>query len=163
MDKCKINLRISAFFGKINLRISAIFDKINLRISAIFNVIICIYHCRWRRIHNNLNNMIQQLFREQQHSSRLGRRPNTIRQAPQIATSNFGDPAGQWTNKSGNISKNLRQFLGMLLTDFTKQDAVKQAEVLGISVDTMKRWLTKYTQSGEIQRIEHGKYRKISS
>ena len=28
---------------------------------------------------NNLNNMIQQLFREQQHSSRWGRWPNTIR------------------------------------------------------------------------------------
>ena len=65
----------------------------------------------------------------------------------------------------GEIGVNMlqRQFFGMLPTDFTKQDAVKQAEVLGISVDTMKRWLTKYTQSGEIQRIEQGKYRKISS
>ena len=65
----------------------------------------------------------------------------------------------------GEIGVNMlqRQFFGMLPTDFTKQDAMKQAEVLGISVDTMKRWLTKYTQSGEIQRIEQGKYRKISS
>lgn len=53
-----------------------------------------------------------------------------------------------------------RQFFQMLPTDFAKQDAVKQAEVLGISIDTMKRWLTKYTQSNDIQRIEQGKYRK---
>ena len=53
-----------------------------------------------------------------------------------------------------------RQFFQMLPTDFTKQDAVKQAEVLGISVETMKRWLTKYTQSDDIQSIEQGKYRK---
>ena len=32
-----------------------------------------------RQINNNLNNMIQQLFREQQHSSRLGRWPNNMR------------------------------------------------------------------------------------
>ncbi len=62
----------------------------------------------------------------------------------------------------GEIGGNMlqRQFFQMLPTDFTKQDAVKQAEVLGISVDTMKRWLTKYTQSNDIQRIEQGKYRK---
>ena len=51
----------------------------------------------------------------------------------------------------------------MLPADFTKQDAVKQAEVLGISVDTMKRWLTKHTQSNDIQRVEQGKYRKIGA
>ena len=62
----------------------------------------------------------------------------------------------------GEIGGNMlqKQFFQMLPTDFTKQDAVKQAEVLGISVDTMKRWLTKYTQSNDIQRIEQGKYRK---
>ena len=36
-------------------------------------------HRQGGQINNNLNNMIQQLFREQQHSSRLGRWPNTIR------------------------------------------------------------------------------------
>ncbi len=62
----------------------------------------------------------------------------------------------------GEIGGNMlqKQFFQMLPTDFTKQDAVKQAEVLGISVDTMKRWLTKYTQSNDIQRIEQGKYEK---
>ena len=54
-------------------------------------------------------------------------------------------------------------YFEMLPADFTKQDAVKQAEVLGISVDTMKRWLTKYTQSNDIQRVEQGKYRKIGA
>jgi hypothetical protein len=42
----------------------------------------------------------------------------------------------------------------------TKQEAVKQAEVLGVIVGTMKRWLTKYTLSNDIQRVEQGKYRK---
>ena len=54
-------------------------------------------------------------------------------------------------------------YFEMLPADFTKQDAVKQAQVLGISVDTMKRWLTKYTQSNDIQRVEQGKYRKIGA
>ena len=56
-----------------------------------------------------------------------------------------------------------KQFFEMLPADFSKQDAVKQAEVLGISVDTMKRWLTKYTQSNDIQRVEQGKYRKVGA
>ena len=56
-----------------------------------------------------------------------------------------------------------KQFFEMLPADFTKQDAVKQAEVLGISVDTMKRWLTKYTQSNDIQRVGQGKYRKFGA
>jgi hypothetical protein len=53
-----------------------------------------------------------------------------------------------------------KQFFQMLPADFTKQDAVKQAQVLGISVDTMERWLTKYAQTGDLQRIEQGKYSK---
>lgn len=62
----------------------------------------------------------------------------------------------------GEIGGNMlqKQFFQMLPTDFTKQDAIEQAKVLGVSVDTMKRWLTKYTQSNDIQRIEQGKYRK---
>ena len=43
----------------------------------------------------------------------------------------------------------------------TKQEAVKQAEVLGVSVKTIDYWLTKYVQSNEIQRIMNGKYQKI--
>ena len=46
-------------------------------------------------------------------------------------------------------------------TDFTKQDAVKMAEVLGVAEATMKRKLTKYTQSNDIQRVEQGLYRKV--
>ena len=65
----------------------------------------------------------------------------------------------------GEIGGNMlqKQFFQMLPTDFTKQDAVKQAEVLGISEDTMKRWLTKYTQSNDLQRVEQGKYKKTSA
>ena len=63
----------------------------------------------------------------------------------------------------GEIGQTLiqRQFFDMLPADFTKQDAVKQAEVLGVSVKTIDYWLTKYVQSNEIQRIINGKYQKI--
>ena len=63
----------------------------------------------------------------------------------------------------GEIGQNLvqKQFFQMLPTDFTKQDAVKTAEVLGVAEATMKRWLTKYTQSNDIQRVEQGLYRKV--
>lgn len=54
-----------------------------------------------------------------------------------------------------------RQFFGMLPENFSKQEAVKQAEVLGVSVKTIDYWLTKYVQSNEIQRIMNGKYQKI--
>ena len=62
----------------------------------------------------------------------------------------------------GEIGGNMlqKQFFQMLPTDFTKQEAIQQAEVLGVSVGTMKRWLTKYTLSNDIQRVEQGKYRK---
>ena len=63
----------------------------------------------------------------------------------------------------GEIGQTLiqRQFFDMLPADFTKQDAVKQANVLGVSVKTIDYWLTKYVQSNEIQRIMNGKYQKI--
>ena len=63
----------------------------------------------------------------------------------------------------GEIGGNMlqRQFFQMLPTDFTKQDAITQAEVLGVSVKTIDYWLTKYVQSNEIQRIMNGKYQKI--
>ena len=62
----------------------------------------------------------------------------------------------------GEIGGNMlqKQFFQMLSTDFTKQEAVKQAEVLGVALSTMERWLTKYTLSNDIQRVEQGKYRK---
>ena len=45
-------------------------------------------------------------------------------------------------------------------TDFTKQDAVKQAEVLGIGYKTIDRWLQKSINCNEIQHVAHGKYCK---
>ena len=65
----------------------------------------------------------------------------------------------------GEIGTNMlqRQFFQMLPTAFSKQEAVEQAKVLGIAEGTMKRWLTKYTQSGDIQRIEQGRYEKTST
>ena len=43
----------------------------------------------------------------------------------------------------GEIGGNMlqRQFFQMLPTDLTKQDAVKQAEVLGVSVKSIEVWL----------------------
>ena len=62
----------------------------------------------------------------------------------------------------GEIGGNMlqRQFFQMLPTDFTKQDAVKQAEVLGIGYKTIDRWLQKSINCNEIQHVAHGKYSK---
>ena len=46
----------------------------------------------------------------------------------------------------------------MLPADFTKQDAVKQAEVLGVNVRTMEDWLEKAIQQIVIERIMKGRY-----
>jgi hypothetical protein len=54
-----------------------------------------------------------------------------------------------------------KQFFEMLPADFTKQDAVKQAEVLGIAERTMERWLLKLVQSTDLERIGQGKYKKV--
>jgi hypothetical protein len=53
-----------------------------------------------------------------------------------------------------------KQFFEMLPADFTKQDAVQQAEVLGIARSTMEDWLKRFAQSSHIEHIAHGKYRK---
>ena len=45
---------------------------------------------------------------------------------------------------------------------FTKQDTVKQSEVLGVNVRTMERWLVKLIQSSNIQHVAHGEYHKVS-
>ena len=47
-----------------------------------------------------------------------------------------------------------------LPADLTKQDAVKQAQVLGVSVRTMEKWIDKLVQSTDIVRVTHGKYQK---
>jgi hypothetical protein len=64
----------------------------------------------------------------------------------------------------GEIGQSLiqKQFFQMLPTDFTKQDAVKQAEVLGIAERTMERWLLKLVQSADIERIGQGIYKKVA-
>ena len=56
-----------------------------------------------------------------------------------------------------------KQFFEMLPADFTKQDAVKQAEVLGINIKTIDYWLTKFVNSGDLQRIMNGKYQKANA
>ena len=55
-----------------------------------------------------------------------------------------------------------RQFFGMLPENFSKQDAVKQAEVLGVSIKTIEVWLQKHIQSEDIERVMHGRYQKVS-
>lgn len=64
----------------------------------------------------------------------------------------------------GEIGGNMlqKQFFQMLPTDFTKQDAIEQAKVLGVNVRTMERWLVKLLQSSNIQHVAHGEYHKVS-
>ena len=64
----------------------------------------------------------------------------------------------------GEIGGNMlqKQFFQMLPTDFTKQDAIEQAKVLGVNVRTMERWLVKLLQSLNIQHVAHGEYHKVS-
>ena len=62
----------------------------------------------------------------------------------------------------GEIGQNLvqKQFFQMLPTDFTKQDAIKTAEVLGVSVRTMEKWIDKSLKTSDIERVAQGKYQK---
>ena len=64
----------------------------------------------------------------------------------------------------GEIGHNLvqKQFFQMLPADFTKQDAIRQAEVLGVPLKTMEVWLSKFIQISNIERIAHGLYKKVS-
>ena len=67
--------------------------------------------------------------------------------------------------KSKSFSKIVLNDLSfyMLPTDFTKQEAVKQAEVLGVALSTMERWITKSVQTAHIERLATGLYRKKPS
>ena len=62
-----------------------------------------------------------------------------------------------YTHWSSLIQK---QFFEMLPADFTKQDAVKQAQVLGIGLNTLNKWLNKFVQSNDILHVAHGVYQK---
>jgi hypothetical protein len=68
--------------------------------------------------------------------------------------------AGQ-TDKAGMPSIRVALlFFKILPADFTKQDAVKQAEVLGIGLNTLNKWLDKFVQSNDILHVAHGVYQK---
>ena len=62
----------------------------------------------------------------------------------------------------GEIGQSLiqKQFFQMLPTDFTKQDAIKTAEVLGVNVRTMEKWIDKSLKTSDIERVAQGKYQK---
>lgn len=62
----------------------------------------------------------------------------------------------------GEIGGNMlqKQFFQMLPTDFTKQDAIEQAKVLGVGLKSLDRWLAKFVQTDDLQHISHGIYRK---
>ena len=64
----------------------------------------------------------------------------------------------------GEIGQSLiqKQFFQMLPADFSKQDAIEQAKVLGIPLKTINNWLTKFTQSNEILHVAHGLYQKTT-
>ena len=66
------------------------------------------------------------------------------------------------------LNVHLNSFCGLQISStdsndcFTKQDAVKQAEVLGIAERTIERWLLKLVQSTDIERIGQGIYKKVA-
>ena len=62
----------------------------------------------------------------------------------------------------GDVGQTLVQteFFKMLPADFTKQDAVKTAEVLGVGLNTLNKWLAKFVQSNDLLHVAHGEYRK---
>ena len=64
----------------------------------------------------------------------------------------------------GEIGGNMlqKQFFQMLPTDFTKQDAIEQAKVLGVNVRTMEDWLEKMIKQASIERVMKGMYQKIT-
>ena len=66
------------------------------------------------------------------------------------------------TQVVGEIGKNLlqKQFFQMLPENFTKQEAIVQASVLGIGNKTIDRWLQASLNRNEIQHVAHGKYSK---
>ena len=69
------------------------------------------------------------------------------------------------TTEVGEIGSNVlqKQFFKMLPENFSKQDAVKQAQVLGVAARTMERWLAKSIQLFEIERVNQGSYKKLLS
>ena len=64
----------------------------------------------------------------------------------------------------GEIGQSLiqKQFFQMLPTDFSKQDAIEQAKVLGVNVRTMEDWLEKMIKHARIERVMKGQYHKTS-
>ena len=64
----------------------------------------------------------------------------------------------------GEIGQSLiqKQFFQMLPTDFSKQDAVKTAEVLGVNIRTMEDWLEKMIKYARIERVMKGQYHKTT-
>ena len=64
----------------------------------------------------------------------------------------------------GEIGGNMLQiqFFQMLPTDFTKQEAIEPAKVLGVNVRTMEDWLEKMIKQASIERVMKGIYQKIS-
>ena len=64
----------------------------------------------------------------------------------------------------GEIGQSLiqKQFFKMLPTDFSKQDAIEQAKVLGVNVRTMEDWLEKMIKHARIERVMKGQYHKTS-
>lgn len=66
----------------------------------------------------------------------------------------------QYSPVSGSLQA--RQFFDMLPMQFSKSLADEQAHMLGLSVDTTKRWFTFWTEKGVLQRVSHGQYSKCA-
>ena len=66
------------------------------------------------------------------------------------------------TTEVTEIGSNIlqKQFFSMLPENFSKQDAITQAQVLGVNIRTMEDWLEKAIQQTVIERVVKGKYHK---
>lgn len=66
----------------------------------------------------------------------------------------------EYAQVSGSLQA--RQFFDMLPWEFSKSFADDQSRLLGLSVGTMQNWLTFWSQSGVLQRVEKGRYSKVA-
>lgn len=66
----------------------------------------------------------------------------------------------EYSPVSGSLQA--RQFFDMLPWEFSRELAVEQAQVLGLSVRTIDGWLRFWTQNAVLQRVAHGSYSKCA-
>jgi len=53
-------------------------------------------------------------------------------------------------------------FLASVPTAFSTGECVKQGQVMGVCERTVYRWLDKWKETGIVEQMEHGGYRKVA-